>query len=216
VATYRISLVIVAMSIVPNVALGQHVLGLTFGYCVVGAPLTASQTLDYEPMGNASDPVPVHRDGMLYRDSEGRTRTELKYPGQPQPLSIFLMDCVAGYRYWWRVGDTIAHREKMKHVGPTVDKTDAPKSLGNDKDSVVIEGVATHHSHRVTEMEGKEQISDRWFAPSLDLEMVSVFYRADLGKTTVRRFNLNLAEPDPALFQIPREMTIKDDGTVND
>jgi hypothetical protein len=181
---------------------------------VVGAPLSATQTLDYEPMGNTSDPIPVHRDGMLYRDSEGRARTELKYPDQPQPLSVFRMDCVAGFRYWWRGGDTIAHRQRMRHPGPTIDKTNNPNERNNELDLVVIEGVATDHSHNVTEIEGKQQRIDRWYAPSLDLYLLFVADGFDLGKTTVRLSHLSMAEPDSTLFQVPAGMTIRDDGPV--
>ncbi len=83
-ASYRQPLAVLVMSVVQTVALGQsanHVIGLP-SFRVAGEPLSATQMLDYEPTGNSSDPVAVNRDGTLYRDSEGRTRTELKSPGQ--------------------------------------------------------------------------------------------------------------------------------------
>ena len=216
-ASRRIPLAIVLVSVFP-VALGQsskEVIGLPFEYCVVGAPLAATRTLDYEPTQNSSDPVRMHRDGTLYRDSEGRTRTELKYPEQSQPLWVFIQDCVAGFQYHWRVGDSVALREKMKHVGHTYDTAAAPK-LDDGKDTVVIEGVPTHHSYRtLKETEGKiEQFVERWYAPSLDLYLVQVFYTANVGKTTSRIFNLHMVEPDLTLFQVPTGMTIKDDGPI--
>src|SRR5579863_3647442 len=118
-ASFRIPLGMVVVILVPIIGLGQsskNVIPLPFEHCVVGAPLTAIRTIDYEPTQNSSDPVKMHRDGTLYRDSEGRTRTELNYPNQP--LSVFMQDGAAGFSYRWRVGDTAAIRIKMSHVGP--------------------------------------------------------------------------------------------------
>jgi hypothetical protein len=217
-ASHRIPLAVLVVSLLPIVALGQNskeVIPLPFEYCVVGAPLTATRTLDYEPTQNSSDPVKLHRDATLYRNSEGRTRTEFKYPDQPQPVSVFIQDCVAGLYYSWRVGDTVAKRWKMKHVGHTYDAKTAP-NLDNDKDAEVIDGVPTRHSYRtLKEKEGKiEQFHESWYAPSLDLYLVEVFYTADIGKTTSRIFNLKMTEPDVDLFQVPEGMAIKDNGST--
>jgi hypothetical protein len=103
VASYRQPLAVLALIVIRTVALGQsanHVLGAGPPFCVSGEPFSATETLDYEPSENSSDPVAVHRDGTLYRDSEGRTRTELKYPGYP---AVFIQDCVAHRIYDWRV-----------------------------------------------------------------------------------------------------------------
>jgi hypothetical protein len=155
----------------------------------------------------------MHREATLYRDSEGRTRTEFKYPDQPQPVSVFIQDCVAGLYYRWRVGDAVAIVWKIKHEGHPYDATTAPK-LNNGKDAAVLEGVPTRHSYRtLKETEGKiEQFRESWYAPSLDLYLVEVFYTAGIGKTTGRIFNLKMAEPDATLFQVPAGTTVRDDG----
>jgi len=98
-------LAVLAMSVVQTLALGQssnHVIGMP-SFCVAGEPLSATRTLDYEPMEGASDPVAVHREGKLYRGSDGRMRTELKYPGY---TAVFIQDCVAHIIYNWTIGDT--------------------------------------------------------------------------------------------------------------
>lgn len=213
-AFWRIPLGIVVVMLFPIIALGQsstNVIPLPFEHCVVGAPLTATRTVDYEPAQNSSDPATMHRDGTLYRDAEGRTRTELKYPNQP--LSVFIGDCVAGFWYRWRVGDATAVRIRMRQVGHPYDAITVPK-LVDGKNTAMIEGVPTHHSYRtLKETEGKiEQYVEYWYAPSLDLYLMEVFCTANVGKTTGRIFNLNMGEPDAALFRVPAGMTIKDDG----
>jgi hypothetical protein len=212
--SFRAPLGIVVVILSPISVLGQsskNVIALPFERCVVGAPLTATLTLDYEPTQNSSDPVKTHRDGTLYRNSEGRTRTELKYPNQP--LWVFVQDCVAGFSYQWRVGDTAAIRIKMRQVGPPYRARAAPK-LDDGENTAMIEGVPTRHSHRtLKETEGRiQQYVEYWYAPSLDLYLMEVMCSADIGKTTWRTSNLSLGEPDPALFQVPAGMSIKDDG----
>lgn len=210
-ACHRVLLGILLISLFPLPAVGQlskQVMSLPFESCVVGAPITATRTLDYEPATNSSDPIRMHRDGVLYRDSEGRTRMELKYADHE---SIFIQDCVAGVRYSWRVGGTVAVREKMKHMGHPYDATTAPKpDSGND--AVVLEGVPTRHSYGTfKQTDGKiEEFVEQWYAPSLDLYLLQVFYTPDVGKTTSRAFNLNRTEPDATLFQVPPGMTIRD------
>lgn len=214
-ASYRIALGIV-VSLFPVIALGQsskNVIPLPFERCVVGAPLTATRTLDYEPAQNSSDPVKMHRDGTLYRDSEGRTRTELKYPNQS--LWIFVQDCVAGFWYRWSVGDTVVVRGKMRHAGPPYHARAAPK-LHDGENTVMIEGVPTRHSyHTLKETAGKiEKYAEYWYAPSLDLNLMEVFCTTNVGKSTWRTSNLSLGEPDPGSFQVPAGMTIKDNGST--
>ena len=93
-------LAVIAMSVVQTVAQGQNANQAIHGhhialesFCVLGEPLSATETLDYEPRDGASDPVPVHREATLYRDSEGRARTEFKYPGQP--IAVTIQNCVS-------------------------------------------------------------------------------------------------------------------------
>jgi hypothetical protein len=211
-------LALALLAMFPTGALAQAskgVLPLPFRYCVIGAPLTATETLDYEPVENSSDPVRMHRDGTLYRDSEGRTRLELKYPDQPQPVSVFIQDCVAGFAYHWRVGDSVAQRETMKRRGHPYD-TAAASKLDGGPNTLLIEGVPARHSYRtLKEVEGRvEQFTEYYYAPSLDLYLLDVFFKAGEGKSTSRIFDLHRVEPDPSLFQVPGGMTVKEDSPV--
>jgi hypothetical protein len=197
------------MGVMQTAASGQstnHVIGLP-SFCVAGEPFSATRTLDYEPTEGASDPVAVHREGRLYRDSDGRMRTELKYPGY---TAVFIQDCGAQLLYNWTVGDTELRCGSLKNsgMGTVTDKTAAP--LRANEDVVLVEGVVTRHSRSVREKDGKvELIYEHWYAPSLHLDLLQVVYGGDLGKTTDRIFNLNVEEPDAALFQVPEGFTSK-------
>jgi hypothetical protein len=208
-AFYRHLLVVFAISVIPILALGQganHVIPL-LSSCVTGEPFSASRTLDYEPTAGASDLVGVHREATVYRDSEGRIRTDLKYPGY---AAVFLQDCVTQLIYNWRVGDTELRCGTMEHsgMGTVTDKT--VPSLRPNEDVVLVEGVETRHSRSVRRKDGKvELIYEHWYAPSLHLDLLQAVYGGDLGKTTDRILNLKTEEPDAALFQIPEGFTTK-------
>lgn len=212
-ASHRQILAVLAMGVVQTVALGQsanHVIPLQ-SFCVGGEPFSATQTLDYEPTEGASDPVAVHREGTLYRDSAGRVRSELKYPGY---TAFFIQDCVIHVLYNWTVGDAkqdgVLRCGDLKHSGMGTVTDNAPAPLRPNEQVVLIEGVETRHSRSVREKEGKvELIYEHWYAPSLHIDLLQAVYGGDLGKTTDRIFNLKMDEPDAALFQVPEGFTTK-------
>jgi hypothetical protein len=122
--------------------------------------------------------------------------------------AVFIQDCVAHRIYDWRVGDTELRCGKIggSGMGYITGNPAAPERP--DKDSAVIEGVLTRHSRSVKEQEGKiEQRTEHWYAPGLGLYLKFVFYHVGEGTTTSRIFNLNRAEPDPALFRVPDGFT---------
>ncbi len=210
-ASHSRILAVLAMALAQR-ALGQganHVIGLQ-SFCVGGEPFSATQTLDYEPTEGATDPVAVHREGALYRDSEGRMRTELKYPGY---TAVFIQDCVTHVLYDWTIGEGKRDMElrcgDIKHsgMGTVTDNTPAP--LRPNEQVALMEGIETRHSRLVREEGGVELIYEHWYAPTLHLNLLQVTYGGDLGKTTHRIFNLKMDEPDAALFQVPEGFTTK-------
>ena len=64
------------------------------------------RTLDYEPAENSSDPVAVHAEEKFYRDSAGRTRSEIKYSDRLAIIDI--LDFGARVHYHWIAGDAAA------------------------------------------------------------------------------------------------------------
>ena len=106
-----------------------------------------------------------------------------------------------------------AVRTKMRLVGHPSDAVTAAK-LDDGKESVMIDGVATHYSYRtLKESQGKiEQYLEYWYAAGLDLHVREVFCTADIGKTTWRISNLKMGEPDAASFRVPAGMTIQENA----
>ena len=89
-----------------------HILPLQLGWPVTGAPYSGTRTLDYVPAENSPDPVAVHAEEKISRDSQGRTRSEIKYPDQLATVDI--LDFVAHVHYHWTVGDNVVSRYTIK------------------------------------------------------------------------------------------------------
>ncbi len=52
--------------------------------------------------------------------------------------------------------------------------------------------------------------SERWFSPDLQIEVKSVRNDPRMGETTYSLTNINRTEPDPSLFQIPADYTVRE------
>lgn len=206
-----LTLMALALDISQARAVGQaaHILPLQFGNPVVGEPFSGTRTLDYEPAENSSDPVAVHAEEKFYRDSAGRTRSEIKYSDRLAIIDI--LDFGARVHYHWIAGDTVASRFAMKETDQAAGRPG--EKLGED--APIIEGVATRHSRSVKGTQGKiNEIVESWYAPSLHLAMLTIIDRPGVGKTTYRYGHMNLGEPDAGLFRVPDNFTIEDRRTT--
>jgi len=52
--------------------------------------------------------------------------------------------------------------------------------------------------------------SERWFSPDLQIEVKSVRNDPRMGETTYSLTNINRSEPDPSLFQVPADYTVRE------
>jgi hypothetical protein len=55
-------------------------------------------------------------------------------------------------------------------------------------------------------------VNERWYSPELQTVVLSKNSDPRMGETTFRLTNLNRSEPDPSLFQVPAEYTVKEGG----
>src|ERR1035441_2690299 len=199
-------LLVSALFQITAVAQQAHVLPLQFGSPVAGEPFSATRTLDYEPAANSSDPVAFHAEEKLFRDSAGRTRSEIKYPNHL--LTITIIDFVAQTYYRWTPGDTVVSSFKIRQ--PTsLTHSSVPETLAADAPQ--IEGIPTRHSHSATGAEKVEESTDSWYAPDLRMALLTIIDKPGIGKTTYRFVHISRTEPDPELFRVPANLKIQDD-----
>jgi hypothetical protein len=165
----------------------------------------------------------------VYRDSDGRTRTDstLQFaplPEEPSPI-IQIMDPVAGVQFLLIVQEQIAYRiviPKAERIGrpqfgfivgselirETGEKTHKSGVLGVR----TIEGVefaGTRTTTTMVDQPSKIAVDEHWISRDLGL-IGAILQSSPNGKTTVEIHNLVHSEPAPSLFAVPPEYTIKD------
>jgi hypothetical protein len=95
-----------------------------------------------------------------------------------------------------------------------------PKPKTEDLGSQLIEGVRAQGTRSTVTIAAGEignerplvTVSERWFSPDLGVVVMSKHSDPRLGTTTYRLTDLRRGDPDPALFQVPSDYTVKDDG----
>jgi hypothetical protein len=55
-------------------------------------------------------------------------------------------------------------------------------------------------------------VNERWYSPELQAVVLSRNTDPRMGETTYRLVNISRAEPDPSLFQLPSDYTVKENG----
>jgi hypothetical protein len=91
------------------------------------------------------------------------------------------------------------------------------QQLGSD----TIEGVTATGTRRTVTIPagaiGNEQpiqvVDETWYSPELQVNVMTKHTDPRMGETVYRLTNINRAEPDPALFQVPGDYTIQDAPT---
>ena len=191
----------------------------------------------------------------MYRDSQGRTRTErLLFQAQLQgsttesgPRLIQIYDPVAGYNYTLDLQKQIAHRVAVStHWEGPPKSTQSPAGHTNGRpasqatgglqgaglngphgrnikreplgtemiDGVEAAGWRTTITTPVGAMGNDKPITrvcETWNATELQVLVLSKCSDPRSGHSTMRLKNLDRAEPDAGLFQVPPDYTIMDD-----
>jgi hypothetical protein len=103
-------------------------------------------------------------------------------------------------------------------LGLSMKKLPAPRT--EDLGTQVIEGVRAQGTRTTSTIPagaiGNERpivtVSERWTSPELGIVVMSKHSDPRLGTTTYRLTDLVRNDPDPALFQVPADYTVKEDA----
>lgn len=171
--------------------------------------------------GSAAQP---QADRTLYRDSLGRTREE--WPIKPPvigngavvsaPRLVAITDPVAGFQYILDEQHQVAHRLKLPAAGP-VQRSQPPTSQAIIFNGASMEQLGqqqvlgvTATGTRITSKDSS-RITESWDAIGLQLKVLSKVTSL-IGVETVQVDSLTVGSPDPALFFVPAEYQVIDEG----
>jgi hypothetical protein len=193
---------------------------------VKGAPFSANEVELQNAKPNVRNVLP-RKTTAIYRDSAGRTRTDVSVPPDPTGNpNIVVDDPVANVTYM--IDDTNKFARRLTWPTPRAVPSvgDDPKSLGKPMTFVfskmqnvqmiseslgsqLIEGLAAE-GKRVTSQspqnppgcEKNVSISESWYSPELWMTLVMKISNC-LEESSTHLENIQRAEPDPRLFQVP-------------
>ena len=176
--------------------------------------------------GNRIHQVSVSR---VYRDGQGRTRTEQSLsglnaiaPNSDLPKVVFLRDPVAGTSYALDATRKTATRSAWLRAGrgPAADGADSRPGAGGAREESLgrqtMEGVPADGIRSTTAIPagqvGNEQpitiVTERWYSPDLQIYLLTRHTDPRAGETVTRVTNLTRGEPAHSLFEVPADFTV--------
>ena len=182
----------------------KPVLPIQFGPVVKDAPVTAIRVLDCTPAAGANANA-IHGEEKFARDSAGRTRSEVRYDGNPATITI--LDHVAHAEWTWREGDTVARKLPLKEY-PVAET----RLVTYPDTAPKFDGVPTSYTRTASRANPDEMI-ESWYSAELHMAMATIMDAPDWGKTSYRYTHIQRGEPDAALFHVPDGMKEEQLGT---
>ncbi|HLY17525.1 MAG TPA: hypothetical protein VKR61_09880 [Bryobacteraceae bacterium] len=203
---------------------------------IAGAPYSAEELT--ETVQTLADGTHItHKSTVkLYRDSEGRTRTErsplIPGPdGADAPIMIDIIDPVAHVHYLLNAREKLAHKQTIAEPGnrPTLRRVPAARKvsqareagrpetkteqLGTDTmEGLLVEGTRSTTTWPAGSMIGNDQpvssVNETWVSPELKVTVLAKNSDPRTGEHTQKLVNISRAEPEPGLFQPPADYTV--------
>jgi hypothetical protein len=187
-----------------------------------GCPLSAVIEITHTQTLADGTHVQTKSKMLVYRDSLGRVRFDNYAPEQQAPRFIQLFDPVEGVRYFIQPQFAVASRGKWTGPPPSwsVGSTSpsAPKPIVERLESQQMEGLlATGWRTTRTVPAGAEGndraltiVSEIWISSNMGITLLEKNSDPRSGDVEKQMTNLERAEPDAALFQVPADYTIQD------
>jgi len=193
------------------------------GKTVKGAPYSATATTESVQTLKDDNRITRTTTALVYRDSEGRTRTEQTFgavgpfAGKEPRQVTFIQDPVAGFHYVLNARDKTAQQMKAWD-GP--DPANHPARSSDAKTESLgtrtIEGVQAEGTRwtftipagQIGNSQPIDVVSERWYSPELQVVILSTHTDPRMGEHTYKLTGISRTEPAKSLFEVPADYTI--------
>jgi hypothetical protein len=190
---------------------------------VTGAPYSAIQTTESQQVLADGNQIARQDQAKVYRDSQGRVRTERAGSGAQAPAVTAIFDPVAGFSYVLHPATMTAVKTPV-HVPGSMQNGAAPHSKWNEAASLQTEDLGTQvingfpatgtrttrtvAAGAIGNQQAMQIVREAWV--SIDLKVPLLIKSSDprFGSTVMQLTNIVRAEPDAALFQVPANYTV--------
>ena len=197
---------------------------------VTGAPYSAQAVTQFTQTLANGDHIQRTTSASIARDSQGRTRMERSF-GAIGALSaergsgkaVMIFDPVGGKSYVLDANSRTARSTPIPEarLNPNFHPRHELASVkSEDLGTQVIQGV-TAQGKRETRVipagrEGNEKdidiVTETWYSPDLQVVVMSKTSDPRFGESVYQLNSISRTEPDPALFSVPSDYTVKEGG----
>ena len=205
------------------------------GRVVRNAPYSADMITESTQTLADGNHIKQSTTSRMFRDSDGRTRTEQSLNGlgalaggSTLPKVVFINDPVAGTNYALNLTNKTATKSTfgMRPPRPGGQPDQGRRgSRGQSGENVkteslgqkTIEGVVAEGTRTTMTIPagaiGNEQaiqvVTERWYSPELQTVVLSKRSDPRSGETTTRLANISRAEPSRTLFEVPADYKVQ-------
>jgi hypothetical protein len=199
---------------------------------IAGAPFSADVVKEFTRTMPDGTQVPAITHGKMFRDAEGRTRSETEILSAAATEPRHFVTIVDPVRQVSIVLDqqsktaTItdlpvppATAQTVKMEQQVQENRVSAKALAiagsEDLGTSMIEGFSVSGTRRTQPSDARENetspraVVESWFSPELKIELQARIAGPRLGETITRLQNIVAAEPDASLFEVPADYTVK-------
>jgi hypothetical protein len=204
---------------------------------VAGAPFSADVVSQSTQIQGDGTPVTQETHGKMFRDSAGRTRSETELQSTAAGVArrfVTIVDPVQGISIVLDVAAKSAtifhlpaapaastnkvHLAASTHAGRASIHQLAP--LGSEElGGMMMEGFAVIGTRRAvaasiansTTGASPNVVMESWFSKELKMDLL-VSRQGQSNSRTTRLTNITPGEPDPILFQVPADFTVRDNS----
>ena len=201
------------------------------GAVVTGAPYSAEAVTDSNR--TLADGNKIHQTNTtrIYRDSQGRTRREPELsalssaaPGSTIPSLAFIDDPVAGVRYALDLTDHTATKMTLPAPPAGTARPNRPPRTPADSANTKVESLGrqlisgvpadgtrttvTIPAGQIGNAQPIQIVSETWYAPDLQLTLLSKRSDPRSGDRVYQLNNLSRAEPPSTLFVVPADFKV--------
>ena len=201
------------------------------GKVVTGAPYSAQAVTEHTQTLPDGNTIHTTFTATVYRDSQGRTRREQEigaigpWAAQGGPHKVItISDPVAGFTETLNPDTQVARQMPFRaHAGAWRSaetgrqKPENPNVKTESLGTQVIGGI-TAQGTRIMRTIPAGKVGnqapivitiERWYSPELQTDVMRKEVNPLFGETTFQLTNIVRAEPEPSLFQVPSNYTVK-------
>lgn len=202
---------------------------------VAGAPFSADVVSQSTIVQADGTPVTHENHGKMFRDSAGRTRSETELQSAVAVGArrfVTIVDPVQGTSM---VLDVAAKTATVFHLpaaqGASANKVNLAASMQAGRASVqrlassgsenlgamMMEGFAVTGTRRagsseVAKVSAANVVTESWFSKELKVDLLVSRQGSQSASRTTRLTNITPGEPDPTVFQVPADYTVRDNS----